>query len=123
MQKKKKVLIGVVIAIVIVLIISLILIYSKPKTTGRVISEDEKDKVNECLTQLNAKLYLNAENLTLAKKEIILTGYLKNVKVINCAKNKAICENNKITTYPTWVLNGKKIQKDIRIAELLKECE
>ncbi|MEK6936430.1 MAG: hypothetical protein AABW67_06600 [Nanoarchaeota archaeon] len=92
------------------------------KYTGFSISEkdsalEEGSIFESCLQEQDIILYINTNNLQ-SLKEIQLFDYLQYFKMINCFGNNKICLDNGISSFPSWVINKNKIEKDISLDEL-----
>jgi hypothetical protein len=79
--------------------------------TGFIVSELDSDFEN-CLQKKDIVLYV--DNYDVMKlREMKTSDYLGSVKVSGCVLNKLSCIREGITVYPTWVINGEKVEGDI----------
>jgi len=90
------------------------------KFTGYSISGElnlEED-FRSCIEDKDINLYINSRDSKETLKKIYLSDYLNNIKIINCEKNVDNCIINEINNFPTWIINGNKIEKDLSMIEL-----
>lgn len=92
------------------------------KYTGFTISEQNFDlkkgsDFNSCLQEQDITLYINMIDIR-SLKEIKLFDYLQDFKMINCFGDNKICLDNGISSFPSWIINKNKIEKDISLNEL-----
>jgi hypothetical protein len=89
------------------------------KFTGYSISGESSldDDFRDCLDSKDIQLYINSKESYETLKKIYLYSYLSNVKIMNCEKNIDYCIIKGIDTFPTWVINGEKIEKDLSMIE------
>jgi len=91
------------------------------KTTGKVVFEGySKNEFHDCLKTQNITLYMLSNNLNKSLSELQWEEELPYIKVFNCVDDKDYCLNQKIDSFPTWMINAKKINHDISISELSK---
>jgi hypothetical protein len=90
------------------------------KYTGYSVSPslDEKTDFESCLVNQDIILYINSEDSSKTLKEIKNFDYLTDIKFFNCLKNQEKCISEEITTFPSWVINNNKIERDISVKEL-----
>jgi hypothetical protein len=81
------------------------------KYTGHIVMEKESEV--ECLENNSIELFINSPNPINDMEELKIKKYLGNVKVSNCLTNSKLCEKNNIGSYPTWIINNKKVLGDI----------
>jgi len=119
MESQKRILITIVVGLVIILGFFLVT-KNITKYTGFFITEEEKDEDFErCLTEQDIVLYVNTNELS-TLKNINLFDYLQYFEIINCLGNNQLCLDNDVNSFPTWIINNKKISGDISF-EKLKE--
>ena len=106
--------------VVIFLLVGFTLItYSITKFTGYSVSQDAKyNDYDLCLQEQDITLYINSDNSAETLNGIRLFNYLHNFKIFNCLRNNQVCLDNNVNTFPTWIINGNKIEHDIAISEL-----
>ncbi len=86
------------------------------KYTGFSISNDEND-FEICLKEQDITLYVNTNNLANSLREIQINN-LDNLKIKNCLSDKSFCEEKGVNSFPTWIINNNKIDRDISFIEL-----
>lgn len=91
--------------------------------TGFSISESKEDSLASCLKEQEIILYINTNGPAETLKKIILFDYLQYFQIINCLNNNQECLKNNIDSFPTWVINNNKINRDISFDELSKYSE
>lgn len=118
--KRAKQRILITIGIVIVLIIAFYIITNAiTKYTGYSVSEDEREKDFEnCLKQKNIMLYVNTNDVVQSLEDLKISDYLEFISIKNCMIDNSICLNSGITNFPTFVINGNKLVRDISVLEL-----
>jgi len=112
--------------ILITLLIGLILVVgfylitnAITKYTGFfVASETKGSDFEECLKEQDITLYVNTEDMAKTLKTIQLLDNLKDVKIMNCLRDNVICSERNVNSFPSWIINGKVISKDINFEEL-----
>jgi hypothetical protein len=117
MKNKQRLLITLVIGIFLVLGFFYIT-GSITKHTGFSISEFKEDDFVSCLKKQKISLYINTEGAAKTLKKIILFDYLQYFQITNCLNNNQECLKNKVDSFPTWIINENKINKDINFNEL-----
>jgi hypothetical protein len=127
MKATKRVLITLLIGIILVTAFYIIT-NTITKYTGFSISEKplEKDKAfNDCLKENDITLFINSEDVSSTLNNIKEKNYLDSVKEFNCLRNKQICLEKGIISFPTWIINNNKIEKDISVSELseITKCD
>lgn len=100
------------------------------KTTGHVISHENSDiLLNNCLKQKEIALYLNSNDIQMTLAEMQLNNpelhkpmsdHLQSIKIFNCMENNELCKKININSFPTWIINSNKIQRDISEKELIQ---
>ena len=120
-QKKRKnlrrgVLISVIIIIGLVIIFGVITKYIS-KYTGLAISNLECDS--------DIKIYINSEDIGKTIKNLELSDYIYEFEVFNCFRNSEVCLEKNITVFPTWEIDGNRIEKDINESQFeeLSNCK
>jgi len=119
MEKKKRILITIGLGLILMLGF-FIITNSITKHTGFSISEYEEDNFGFCLKEQKINLYINTDESAKTLQEIMLFNYLQYFQITNCLNNNQECLENNINSFPTWIINGNKINKDIDFKGLLK---
>jgi len=114
MNLKKRILITLGVG-AFLLIIFFIVTEAITKYTGFVIEENSFEK---CIKENNIILYINSEDVSETIKNIELKDYLNDIKIFNCLRDNQKCLREGIDSFPTWVIKGEKIKKDINLNEL-----
>ena len=124
MEKHKRVLVTIIVGVFLVATFYLIT-EAISRYTGFFISEESKNDLEICLKEQDITLYVNTENLAQTLKNINLVDYLHDFKIKNCFQDNSECIEKNIRAFPTWVINNKKIERDISITELkeVSGCE
>jgi len=117
MKSKRRLLITLGVGIVLVLGFFLIT-DSITKHTGFSISNLKENDFTSCLKEQDINLYINTEVPAKTLKKIILFDYLQYFQITNCLNNNQECLKNKIDSFPIWIINKKKINRDINFNEL-----
>ena len=110
---------GIVIsAIVLVVLVAAFYFVSNniTKYTGYTVSE-KIPSFESCLQEQDITLYVNTNNLQ-SLKDIQLFDYLQYFKMINCFGDNKICLENEVNSFPTWIINKNRFEKDISLSEL-----
>ena len=91
--------------------------------TGYIIGGDES-YFESCLKGKDIVLYVENYDIVELKK-MKTAEFLGSVEVSGCVLNKVDCLSESITSYPTWIIEGVKVQEDIDIFKLadLADCE
>ncbi|MBT4135990.1 hypothetical protein HOD75_01335 [archaeon] len=116
---KKRVLITAIIGIV--LVAGFYLITSNiTKYTGYSISPEKNDDFEKCLIEKDITVYINVNSDVAldSLQELKLERHLKYFEIVNCVNDNSICEENGVGIYPSWIINDRKIDKDISFQEL-----
>ena len=117
---QKRILITLIIGLI--LIVAFYIITSTiTKYTGFFVSSAEetpKSDFNNCLNEQDITLYVNTENIANTLKDIQVFNELNNVKIKNCLRANEECLGKGITSFPTWIINNKIINRDISLEEL-----
>ena len=120
MEVKQRVLITILLGIFLVLGFYLIT-NAITKHTGYFIKNTNiKTDQEKCISEQSITLYVNTGNTKETLYKIQAKQQLKNIKIKNCYLDKTECENQEIKTFPTWMINNEKIQRDITEQELIK---
>ena len=117
MKPKQRILITLVVGIVLVLGFFFIT-DSITKHTGFSISNLKENDFTSCLKEQEIDLYINTEAPAKTLKKTVLFDYLQYFQIINCLNNNEGCLKNNLNSFPTWVINKKKINRDITFNEL-----
>jgi len=89
------------------------------KFTGYCVSEDVRYGDFElCLQEQDITLYVNAEVPAESLRRIQLIDYLEDVKIFNCLRDNEYCQTKGVSIFPTWIINGNVVTRDISIYEL-----
>jgi hypothetical protein len=119
MEIKHRIMITLVIGVV--LIASFYVITEAiTKYTGFFVSNnaDAKSDFKICLSEKDITLYINTANTANTLKNIQLIDYLDSIKITNCISNNNPCLNKDISSFPSWIINENKLNKDITLEEL-----
>lgn len=126
MDIKKRILITTIFVIAIVVVFYLVT-YTITKYTGFSVSEkvDPNKDFKLCLKEKGIFLYINANDPSETLKNIQVNEFLEEIKITNCLRNSQLCLDNGITSFPTWIIDNNKIEKDISLLELssLSGCQ
>jgi len=117
MEPKQRILLTIGIGIALVLGFFFIT-DSITKHTGFSISESKEDNLVSCFEEQEISLYINTDEPAKTLKNIILFDYLQDFQIINCLNNNQECLKNNVDSFPTWIINSKKIDRDISLDEL-----
>lgn len=90
------------------------------KYTGFFVSEAKSmdEDFNVCLKEQDIALYINTENLADTLKDIQVFDKLENFKIKNCLRDNQECLEKGVTSFPSWIINNVKINRDISFEEL-----
>lgn len=88
------------------------------KHTGFSISETKENDFDKCLKEQDIHIYINTNEVSTTLKKMQLFDSLQDFEITNCMINNQECLENGINSFPTWIINGEKINKDISISEL-----
>jgi len=117
MKSKQRILITLGVGIVLVLGFFFIT-DSITKHTGFSISDLKENDFTSCLKEQRISLYINTEVPAKTLKKIILFDYLQYFQITNCLNNNQGCLKNNIDSFPSWIINKRKINRDISFNEL-----
>ena len=116
----KKVLLTISILVLLV-IVFYFLMNAITRYTGLSIFDDSKmDVVDNCLRERDIKFYTNSDNLGMSLKDSEVIDVLDDVEIINCLRNSERCLDDGIDEFPTWIIEGVKLKKDVTYLELLE---
>jgi hypothetical protein len=102
----------------VLLVVSFFIITEKiTELTGKAVSVSE-DSFEKCLEEQDITLHINSEDVVETYKDIQLKDMLVNFKVFNCLRNKDVCDGVGIDSFPSWIINGEVVAKDINLNEL-----
>ena len=115
---QKRILITLIIGIV--LIVSFYFITNAiTKYTGFFVADESKESdFNLCLKEQDITLYINTENIANTLNGIQVFDELKNFKIKNCLRDNKECLEKGVVSFPTWIINNNKIDRDISFEEL-----
>lgn len=119
MDNIQKVLITVIVLGVLVIGFYL-LSFNITNSTGFAVKEDGVSGFSSCLREKNVILYVNSNELSATLKGIMAFDYLKDVRIMNCFSTNNACIKNGISSFPTWVIEGNKVGRDVSLEELSK---
>lgn len=117
MDSKQRILLTILVGIVLVLLFFFVT-SSITKHTGFSISEPKENAFESCLKGYGVNLYINTDETGETLKDIILFDSLQYFQITNCLNNNQECLNNDINSFPTWMINNNKINRDISLQEL-----
>ncbi|MEK6830701.1 MAG: hypothetical protein AABX77_01610 [Nanoarchaeota archaeon] len=121
-KTKKRIIdnIGFLVILLVILIAVFYFITSLiTKHTGLIITDFDKN-FKECLKERTIFLYINSKNPLETFGDFEIKEYLHNINIFNCSRNKDFCISKNIDYFPTWFIEGKKIEGDISI-DVLEE--
>jgi len=72
----------------------------------------------KCLKEQDVTLYVNSEDVVESLRGIGLVNFLEDVKIFNCLTNNKVCVNAGVSNFPSWVVNGEIIDRDINLNKL-----
>jgi hypothetical protein len=119
-MRVKKVL--TVVALLIIITVSFYLIAQTiTNVTGKIIIDKiQPDSLSICLEKQDIKLYINDLNPENRLRRMEARDYLSSIEIHNCIRNNQECLREGIEFNPTWIINNKKIPRDITSEELLE---
>lgn len=113
--------IGVLIIVLIILVIVFYFITSIiTKYTGFFIIGSNKN-FESCLKEKTIFVYINSNNPEETLGNFEIKEYLENINIFNCLRDKEYCNSKSINYFPTWFIEGEKIEGDISL-EVLTEA-
>lgn len=89
--------------------------------TGLFVSDSALDKEKDftnCLESKDLTVYINTQDTSGTLKNLLVKDYLPQVSIVNCAWDNERCLNVQITSFPSWIIEGKIISRDVSIDEL-----
>jgi hypothetical protein len=106
---------------IVLLVIFYVITGAITKYTGYSVSpvESESD-FEKCLKEQYIVLYINSADSSETLKKIELFDYLKYFDIVNCHGNNAPCVEEDVESFPIWVVNEFKLDRDISFPELIK---
>ena len=113
----KRILVTIIIGAVLVLSFYFIT-NAITKYTGFSISRDNGNDFEICLKEQDVVLYVNTNQIATTLKDIELFDYLQHFEIMNCLINNQVCLDNGVNSFPTWIINDNKINKDINFQKL-----
>jgi hypothetical protein len=87
------------------------------KYTGFSVAETDNTFEN-CLEEKEIILYINTNNAVETLKSQELFNYLQYFEIHNCNINNIPCIENKINSFPTWVINNQEYTGDMKLSKL-----
>lgn len=98
------------------------------KYTGFFVSSDTLNMPSDfevCLREKDVRLYLNSNDVAGSLKESGVVDYLDEVDIFNCLRDNQKCLGDGVNEFPTWIIDGRKFEKDISVYELAdySECD
>lgn len=116
MGPKKRIYISL--AILIVLVVAFYFVTNEvSKYSGYSVSETYTD-FEKCLMKQNLALYINSSDTDNTIKNSGVVDYIQFFIIKNCLNNNQPCGDNNVATFPTWIINGNKIEGDLTINKL-----
>jgi hypothetical protein len=90
------------------------------KYTGFFVSEniDKEDDFSLCLKEKDITLFINTDNAKETLKNVQLADYRDSIKIKNCLRDNQFCQERGINSFPSWIINGNKVDKDISLDEI-----
>ena len=116
MEFQKRILITLIVGIVLISMF-FIITNSITKYTGFSVSNADAN-FKKCLSEQGIVLYINTEKVSETLNDIELIQYFEYIKIKNCFRDKTACIQDKINSFPTWVIRDNKINRDITSEEL-----
>ena len=117
---QKRILITVIVGLALIVAFYIITNAITKYTGFLVVGESKENDFNICLNEQDITLYVNTEDLANTLKDIQVFDELKNIKIKNCRRDKEECLGKGVTSFPTWIINNKIINRDISLDELSK---
>lgn len=115
---QKRILITLIIGLVLIIVFYTITNAITQYTGFFIVEEAEDTDFNLCLKEQDITLYINTENIANALRNIQLIEELKNFKIKNCLGDNEECLGKGLNSFPTWIINNNKIERDISFEEL-----
>lgn len=121
MEPRKRILISLIILVVLVVAFYFITAeIAKPTSSGYSVSE-QNTEFEKCLSGKSLVLYINSENTDETLRNIVLIDYLHLFRIQNCFSNNQPCLDNNIDSFPTWIINEKRVAGELTVDELGKD--
>jgi len=119
MDAKKRVMATAGILVVLVIVFYLIT-STITGITGYFVSDSVgNDEIFiECLKEKNVVLYINSEDVALGLDGVEAMDFLEGVEVFNCYRDDLACVEKGIGEFPSWIIEGGKINGDVSVYEL-----
>ena len=116
---QKRILMTIIVGIVLIIVFYFIT-YNITKHTGFFVSEvkSPEDDFNACLKEQDITLYVNTEDLANTLKNIQVFEELENFKIKNCLRDNQECLEKGVISFPSWIINNIKMNRDISLEEL-----
>jgi hypothetical protein len=92
--------------------------YSITHYTGYSVSENKMNDFEVCINSKDIVLYINSNNPSDTLKDEKTFEYLRDIKIMNCFRDNQNCVENGVNSFPTWIIEKNKIERDISVAEL-----
>ena len=111
-------------AFLVVLVLALYFVANSITShTGFIVGE-VSSSFEGCLKDKDIRLYVEDYDV-MKLRELKTTEFLGSVELSGCVLNKIECLKEGVIEYPTWVIEGKKIEGDIDVFRLADEagCE
>ncbi|MBR9705679.1 hypothetical protein GOV14_01465 [Candidatus Pacearchaeota archaeon] len=118
MKESKKVLMTLIIGVMLVATFYMITAAISRYTGFFVREESSYNDFDLCLQEQTIKVYLNTNNLAQSLKELVLFDLMHNFEIKNCVQDNTECMQRGINKFPTWIVNDRKINRDLAIDEL-----
>ncbi len=92
------------------------------KYTGLLILEEifSDRNISECLKQRDITLYINSEDSRKTLSASDIASYLPYIKIFNCVNNQKVCADKRISSFPTLIIEDKKLEDNIYKDSLLE---
>jgi len=110
MKKSQKIITSISILIVLVLLFYFVASIITRFTGYSISPETRLSEFDECLQKQDITLYINSNNPTETFKELDIGDYLKDIKIVNCARGSGICTNEQVNSI---FINGNRFEKGI----------
>ena len=118
MENNKRILLTLGIGLVIVILFFFIT-HAITRYTGFFVTEDKAESDFEtCLKEKDITLYINTNDVANSLERVELSDHLKYIDIKNCLRDSDFCVENQVVSFPSWIINGRVINKDINLAEL-----
>ena len=119
MDQKKGVIVSILFIVALVGLFYSITFQITKHTGYFIFNKDSREsEIRYCLENNPITLYINSENPEKTLKTMNSAKYFDSIKKINCLDNQELCIKNKISSFPTFVINNTNINKDLTVPEL-----